>query len=577
MLRLGKVISFYLVLLTSFATQAGQQQVLPQASEIPAFSADQVIVGFQPGTPAAAIAEAHRQAGGRVHRTLNAIGVQLVTVPAQSVLEKVGVYQRNPNIRFAEPNYLRPMLLPDEGTEPWPYQPGEFLDMYNEQWGLDNNEQSFYYDGFTLELGVIKGAADADIDAPEGWDISTGRPDVVIAVLDSGIECSHPDLLGKCIEQMNFGPSDYGTTDILGHGTHVAGIAAANTNNDHGVAGVGWNSSLASLKVCYEYYDLLFGWVGLCDSFASAEAMIHAADNGYQVINMSYAGPAASTAEQDAATYAWNKNVVLVAAAANNYSTQLMYPAAFPEVIATAATDWYDNLAYFSNFGTSWVALAAPGDNSFSTYSSEACGGASDCYHWLSGTSMASPHVAGAAAVVWAHLVDTVGDTASNADVRAALEGGADSVGALGQNMLAWTQNGRLNLHGALTYTSSPAPPPPPSGQMIMYVSDLDGTSSPLFRGKWDATVTITVYDGSDNAVVGADITGAWSDGATGSASCKTGDEGKCSISKSNLKQNIPSVTFTVTDIIHSTLTYVELNNLDSDNDSDGTVIKIAQ
>jgi thermitase len=122
--------------------------------------------------------------------------------------------------------------------------------------------------------------------------------------------------------------------------------------------------------------------------------MIHAADQGYQVINMSFGGPSASQAEADAAAYAWNAGALLVSSAGNSYTSAPGYPAAFAEVIAVAATDWHDNLGSFSNFG-SWVSLSAPGHQVFSTMPYAACGlpdtDPEGCYGWLSGTSMASP------------------------------------------------------------------------------------------------------------------------------------------------------------------------------------------
>jgi thermitase len=430
----------------------------------PAFLDSQVLVGFQPGTPASARSDAHHQAGGQVQKNLDPIGVELVAVAAGTVSQSIAAYQRNPNVRFAEPNYVRVMILPVEGKDP-PPPFGTGIDYLKEQWGLNNTGQSFSYDPLTGALGAITGAADADIDAPGGWDLSKGDASIKIAILDAGVDCLHVDLKNKCVEQLLVTSQSTTLDDVIGHGTHVAAIAAAETNNSKGTAGVGWNSTFGSLKVCYEYDDPLFGLVGLCDTAASASAMIYAADHGYKVINMSYAGPDFSQTEANAAKYAWDHGVVPVAAAANDYARTPMYPAAYPEVIAVAATDWYDNLAGFSNFGNNWVSVAAPGDIIFSAFPNAACGiPANDpygCYAWLSGTSMASPHVAGAAALVWAKL----GSGATPQQVRAAIENGADRTGALGQNFLAWTQHGRLNVYGAL----SGAGQPPPLNQTITF------------------------------------------------------------------------------------------------------------
>ena len=432
----------------------------------PPFAPDRVLVAFQPGTPGAAISETHRQAGGHVLKTLAAIGVQVIAVPAGTVLDNVAVYQRNPNVRFAEPDYFRTFVVPDEGSD----LVLGIQDYFNEQWGLHNTGQTLT-DPATGSSG-LPGTSDADLDAPEGWDISTGSPDIVIAILDSGIDCNSVELNDKCLDAaMNFVSEYEGLADTTGHGTHVAGIAAANTDNGIGVAGVGWNSSIVSLKVCYGW-PAFFPLLGVCPVSASLEAISHAADMGYDVINMSYGSdevdssgtPIAlagnSQAEAAAVTYAWSKNVVLVAAAGNNSNTTLSYPAAYPEVIAVAATNSDDNLASFSSFGNNWVSVAAPGENILSIYPDSVCAAVipgydpgEGCLTWLSGTSMASPHVAGAASLIRALV-------GSNVQVRDAIESSADQAGAGGQNFLAWTQHGRLNLHNALATSQGSNTPP---------------------------------------------------------------------------------------------------------------------
>ena len=534
---------------------------------MPAYVADQVIVGFQPGTHGQAIAEAHRQAGARALDSINQINAQVVSVPAGGVMDAIEKYQKNPNVRYAEPNYLRPVILPDEGIDP-PPPIGLGLDYVTEQWYLNNVGQPIYYDQLTGALGAIKTTSGADIRMDAAWDQSTGDATIVVAVLDSGVECNHADLAGKCVEQINLGPSN-DANDQLGHGTHVAGIAAAATDNGIGVAGVGWNTSIASIKVCYEAIDPLFGLVtGLCDSAASAAGMIHAADSGYHVVNMSYAGPQGSQAEADAAAYAWANGVVLVAAASNNYESTQMFPAAFPEVIAVAATDWHDNLASYSNFGP-WVSVAAPGSTIFNTLPNAACGlpdGDPDgCYGWQSGTSMASPVVAGAAGLLWWHLPG-----ATNTMVRDAIETNADAVGTLGQNFLAWTEHGRLNVANALANGGVTPPPPPPSDPGV-HVGDLDGAS--VNQGRtWMAEVTVTVHDENHDTVSGATVDGTWSGGDPGS--CATNASGQCLLqSPSMTKKAATSVSFTVTRVNGEEAT----PNHDNDGSSNGTSITVTR
>lgn len=531
----------------------------------PAFLDGQVLVGFQPGTPAAAKSDAHRQAGGQVRRNLDPINVDLVTVPGGTIAQSIAAYQKNPNVRFAEPNFVRMMILPSEGKDP-PPPIGTGIDYLKEQWGLNNTGQPIYYDPWTGEIGAITGAVDADIDGPEGWDLNTGNAAIRIAILDAGVDCQHLDLANKCKEQQLVTTLSPTLDDVIGHGTHVAAIAAAETNNSKGTAGVGWNSTFGSLKVCYEYDDIFLGLVGLCDTAASAAAMIYAADHGYKVVNMSYAGPEFSQSEADAAKYAWDHGVVLVAAAANNYERKMMYPAAYAEVIAVAATDWFDNLAGFSNFGSNWVSLAAPGYYVFSAMPYAACeipaNDPDGCYGWLSGTSMASPHVAGAAALVWAKL----GSGATPQQVRAAIENGADKTGALGQNFLAWTKHGRLNVYGALSGATQP-----PSA--LVHVGDLDGLASPSQGGRWTATVTIAVHDADHNPSSGITVAGTWSGGASGGGSCVTaGAAGQCQVTKQAAK-SAASITFTVTSL--SGATYSSAANHDPDGDSNGSTLTV--
>lgn len=478
----------------------------------PPYASDRVLVNFSPGTAASEIAAAHRMAGGRALKTIPAIGLHVVEVPNDTMLEKIALYQANPNVNYAEPDYNRILRLPNE-TSNNPVSNDYLINYFEEQWGFNNTGQ-LLTDPSTGEQS-LSGSLDADIDAPEGWDISTGHPGVTIAILDTGVDCSgNLEFSGKCVDEQNFVyPYSETTDDIVSHGTHTAGIAAANTDNAIGVAGVGWNSSIANLKTCYEYaYDFCppYGCTfitGICPVSASAEAIVYAADHGYPIINMSYASDVIDpetgepldfssppNAESAAVTYAWNQGALLVAAAGNNNDTTQVYPAALPEVIAVAATDRYDDRASFSTFGKYWVSMLAPGENILSTVPNALCVFYSEilgypfdpatdaCLDWYSGSSMAAPHVAGAAALVWAdHFPDQLSSiscadtdsTPCNAVVRNHLEGGADTIGALGQNFLAWSQHGRLNLAGALGAVPPPVLPPlAPSGLSVIDNSD---------------------------------------------------------------------------------------------------------
>lgn len=246
------------------------------------------------------------------------------------------------------------------------------------------------------------------INAPAAWDLSTGSG-IRVAVLDTGCQLNHPDIgsgaSGKVKVWRNF--SSGKATDVAdknGHGTHTAGTVGARTNNGTGVAGAGFNCELAIGKVLGPKggYD---SWIaaGLNWSWQTANA---------KVVNMSLGGPGSSSTLQNAVDAAWNNGLVVVAAAGNESSSAPSYPAAYTNCISVAATDSSANLASFSNFGST-VDLAAPGVSIASTYKGSA-------YVLMSGTSMASPHVAGVAALVWASSHGS-----SNTNVRARLEGTA--------------------------------------------------------------------------------------------------------------------------------------------------------
>ena len=507
--------SSFRLLLVILMLLAGSQTALSQATPHhgPAtFADDTVLVRFNPGSGAAEAAQAHRDVQGSVIRSFDAIGVKVIRVPKGSANNALERYRRNPNVEFADLNYRRTIFLPTtaEGAEPGLGVGNNF----DEQYGLHNTGQSF---GASLDpiFGTLiypayVATAGADINAPEGWSITHGSSTVGIAVLDSGIACDHLDLAGKCIEQINF-VAEHGSTleDELGHGTHVAGIAVATTDNSIGIAGVARDSKVGSLKTCWEDYSLWIVVIGQCDDDDVIDAILYATDavsdsdpnlKKYQVISMSFAGPVVSSAFETAVDYAWNNGVVLVAGAGNSYTQDVLYPAAFTNVIGVGSTDFHDNLSAFSTFGP-WVSVLAPGTAILSTMPGPPCGQAagepSDCYDYKSGTSMSTPHVSGLAALLWAQ-----NPTATTGQIRSLIENGADATGALGQNMLAWSEHGRINMAGSLGSSAEPT---------MHHVQSITVSTLNAGRGSKHGQATVTIVDDLGSVVSGATVTGTFS------------------------------------------------------------------
>jgi len=294
------------------------------------------------------------------------------------VVKAVEDFEKNQNVEYAEPNYIaRICVIPDDPS-------------FSNQWGLHNTGQ------YHLE--------DADIDAPEAWEIETGDTTVVIAIIDTGVDYGHPDLADKMVSTgYDFVNNDDDAMDDNGHGSHVAGIAAATTDNSIGIAGVAWNCKILPVKV------LQSNGYGTYSDVASG--VNYAANNNAKVINLSLGGYSASYVLQDALENAYTTSVI-VAAAGNGGTSALFYPASWSFVIGVGASDviydnineiWYEGRAVFSNYGIN-ADLYAPGVNIYSTiplFHPHTYGYAS----W-NGTSMATPFVTGTVALLRSHYSD---------------------------------------------------------------------------------------------------------------------------------------------------------------------------
>ncbi|OGE71996.1 hypothetical protein A2617_04975 [Candidatus Daviesbacteria bacterium RIFOXYD1_FULL_41_10] len=262
-----------------------------------------------------------------------------------------------------------------------------------------------------------------------------------IAVVDTGVDYNHPDLTGKVDtgQDWDFVNNDDDALDDNLHGTHVAGIAAASTNNSTGVAGVSINTStILPVKVLNQAGSGYYSWV--------AAGIIYAADHGAKVINLSLGGNVKSTTLENAVNYAWGKGAVVVAAAGNSNNSSKTYPGAYSNAMAVWASDQNDNKASFSSYG-GWVDIGAPGVSILSTIplGKDTKDGNQDGYYLASGTSMATPGVAGLAGLLFSQHPDWSAQT-----VRSKIESTADPVssrlfkrGNLGK--------GRINVFKALT------------------------------------------------------------------------------------------------------------------------------
>jgi subtilisin family serine protease len=309
-----------------------------------AYKEGEIIVKFKPGVREKQKYSAHNAVSAKLIKEIGYEGFERVRLPRGiSVEAAIRAYRENPDIEYAEPNYIvRAAAIPDDKR-------------FNEQWDLLNTGQAIN--------GSI-GTAGADIDAADAWNLIKGSS-VVVAVIDSGIDHYHPDLSGNLIAGYDFVDNDNDPDDLNGHGTHVAGIIGAVGNNSLGVAGVNWYVKVMPLKVLDQNGEGTVADV--------IEAIAFAATNNAKIANMSFSGTDFSQALYDSIKQ--YPNILFIAAAGNAESSTPEYPAGFslPNIISVAATDQNDNLAAFSNYGAS-VDVAAPGTNILSTIPSFTAG-----------------------------------------------------------------------------------------------------------------------------------------------------------------------------------------------------------
>lgn len=334
-----------------------ESQVVTDPGTGESLLANEVLVQFAAGTTCARRAQIAAAIGGTIAGTQPGLGIHQIVFPgngtAQGVHGAIAALSGFPEVTAATPNFISTLseVTPD-----------------------DTDYASKQY-------------APQKIRADEAWVIARGGP--VIAVVDTGVDYNHPDLSGKVIKGKDFADNDNDPLDEHSHGTHVAGIAAAKSNNAQGIAGIAWDSKILAVKI--------FSAAGKTTNAAIASGIKSAADAGAKIINCSFEGPD-SKAQKDAVDYAVGKGALVVAAAGNNGNTgnAPRYPGAYGNVFCVGNTTSTDGRAGDSNHGPH-LDIAAPGTSIYSTVLGNGYGN-------KSGTSMAAPAVSGSAAVVWSYF-----------------------------------------------------------------------------------------------------------------------------------------------------------------------------
>ncbi|WP_293130261.1 Ig-like domain-containing protein [Microcoleus sp. bin38.metabat.b11b12b14.051] len=416
------------------------------------FRSDRLIVKRKPTANASAITNLQADIGVTKVTQAEKLGIEIWQIPSGKVEQTIAAYKNNPQFEYIEPDYL--ITLEDvQKTNPaqkdlgtitpqatTPNDPG-----YSQLWGLNNTGQS-------------GGTPDADIDAPEAWDIQKGNPNLVIGVIDTGVDYNHPDLVGNIwqnpgeiagdgidndnngyiddIRGWDFADNDNNPMDANGHGTHVSGTIAGKGNNGVGVTGVAWNAKIMPLKF---FSDSGPGYIS-----GAILAINYATAKGVKLTNNSWGGGGYSQALSDAINTAGQQGALFVAAAGNsslNTDITPEYPANYDlaNIISVASTTRTDGLSSFSNYGATTVDLGAPGSDIYSTWPNST-------YNTISGTSMAAPHVTGAAALVWSQ-----NPTWTAQQVKNTLMQKTDPISALAGKTVS---GGRLNINNALSVTN---------------------------------------------------------------------------------------------------------------------------
>jgi hypothetical protein len=399
------------------------------------FVADELLVQAKAGVSGEKIHEILKPHDAATVGEIQSLRVRRIKVPADALENVKAALKKNPHVSFVENNFFA-----TGGAEPNDYQ-------YPSQWHL------------------------LKISAPAAWDVCTGFPTEPIAIIDSGVDPTHPDLADKLLPGYNFISENTDTQDVLGHGTAVAGTAAAISNNVVGVAGVAWDNPIMPLVVLNSsnyatYYDI-------------AQAITYAADQDVRVINISIGGSSSSSTLQNAVDYAWNRGAIVFACAQNYATSAPYYPAACTHAVAVSATSSTDTLASFSNYGD-WIDLAAPGTSILTTNR----GGG---YGAWNGTSFSSPIAAGLAA-----LILSANPSLTNAGVLEIMTQNTDDLGQPGFD--PYYGYGRVNACASLQAAITAVPQPDVTAPSV-------AITAPENSSTVSGAVTVTVLATDDIGV----------------------------------------------------------------------------
>ena len=490
----------------------------------------EILVKFKPGLSDKEIGNINAKHETSVLYTSPYAGFKTLKVPKTKTVEEMAeIYSKNPNVEYAVPNYV--MYATTAPNDPY----------YKYQWN------------FNTPYGI---------NVEPAWDVFKGTGlspggDVVVAVIDTGVKKA-PDL-ANIGSGYDFANGDDNPVDDNGHGTHVAGTIAQSTNNGIGVAGVAYGCTIMPVKVLdasgsgtlAQLVDGIYYAAGY-NPDGGPTAQVPA-----QVISMSLGFPPYVTAKMlaplfPALDYAYSKGIVIVAAAGNDGVSKIGYPAAYDKCIAVGATRYDGTRSYYSNYGSA-LDIMAPGgdmrvDQNGDGYGDGILQNTFDPstgifnYYFYQGTSMATPHVAGVAALLIADGVT------GHENVREAMQSTAKDMGTPGWDSgYGW---GIVDAYKALTYQTTPEP----TGQISIDTVTMDYTTRIVKKNTLvTAKATVTIVDNTGATVQGATVSGKWSDATTDSDTGVTDSSGMVTLSSNAIKvTSTATFTFTVNSVSYT-------------------------